>query len=66
MSGSEQVIDLFFRASFKVFFVMPDLIRHPEGLKTGWIPAFAGMTWLVELVTRIKTKFKIDQQPNSV
>jgi hypothetical protein len=29
-----------------VYFVMPDLIRHPE---KHWIPAFAGMTPLYQL-----------------
>jgi len=38
--------------SFQAFFVIPDLIRHPEHLKLDrpWIPAFAGMTtrWLTQ------------------
>jgi len=27
---------------------MPDLIRHPEVLEKDWIPAFAGMTILID------------------
>jgi hypothetical protein len=27
---------------------MPDLIRYPEGLEEDWIPAFAGMTNILD------------------